>query len=200
MTGSRSVVWGGVLIAIGAVLLLDSLGTLELGGLLQTYWPLLLVAWGISILAQRRGPSARVQPGGGGSTGAREGHQEGDSLAMTRIAGDIHCRIASRSFRGGSATTVFGDVIVDCRDGQLADGEHAVRISSVFGDGTMIVPPGTAVKVATHTLFGDVEVFDRKSGGISTTMVYESPAFATAPRRLRIDIAQVFGDISVHEA
>jgi predicted membrane protein len=53
---SRSNWWiGGVLIALGFMLLLNNLGVtnINIGEILRTYWPLLLVLWGANILALR---------------------------------------------------------------------------------------------------------------------------------------------------
>jgi predicted membrane protein len=55
---ATSYVWAVIVILIGIVLLLNNLGVtaIDLGVLISTYWPVLLLIWGINILAhsQRR--------------------------------------------------------------------------------------------------------------------------------------------------
>jgi hypothetical protein len=194
--------WLGIsLIIIGIIFLLDSTGTFDIGDLIRTYWPLLLVLWGFAILTRpgfrRRGaapgPRAAGTVAGAGSTDPAE------SLQSSNVFGDVDIRVTSPSFRGGSATTVFGDIMVDCHQGGLADGEHRLTVSGVFGDSRVIVPPGVALDITAHALVGDTSVLDQKRGGISAAVRYTTPGFDSAPKRLRVSVSQVFGDIDVRQ-
>jgi predicted membrane protein len=201
MAASRGRWLGFSLIIIGTVFLLDSTGTFDIGDLFWTYWPLLLVLWGLAMLMRpgfrgSRAPAAQASAGivkGSGNT------HPGESLESSNVFGDVDIRITSPSFTGGSATTVFGDISVDCRQGGLAGGEHKLTVSGVFGDSQVIVPPGIALDITAHTLLGDVSVLDQKREGISPSVRYTTPGFDSAPKRLRISVSQVFGDIDVHQ-
>lgn len=59
MGGTSSARWffGLLLIAVGVVFLLDTTGVVALGDIPATYWPLLLVGWGIWALVRERGRS-----------------------------------------------------------------------------------------------------------------------------------------------
>jgi hypothetical protein len=192
---------GFLLVALGVVFLLDSTGTFDVGYLTRTYWPVLLVLWGVALLTRpgfgrRRGsftPASSPAAGGSGSG------SPGDSLDSSNVFGGVDIHVSSPAFRGGSATTVFGDISIDCHSGGLADGEHDLTVSGVFGDSRVIVPPGVALQVTAHTLAGDVAVMDQKREGISASVRYSSPGFDGAPKRLRVRISQVFGDIDVHQ-
>ena len=50
MAASRGKWLGFSLIIVGTVFLLDSTGTFDIGDLIWTYWPLLLVLWGLAML------------------------------------------------------------------------------------------------------------------------------------------------------
>lgn len=201
MTHSRGKWLGFALIVVGLVFLLDSTGTLDVGDAFWTYWPLLLVVWGIAVLTRsgarrrRRGadqaPAPGPVPAGAGVSG--------ESIESSNTFGDVEVRVTSPSFRGGSATTVFGDISVDCRQGGLAEGEHTLTVSGVFGDSTVILPPGAAVDITAHSLIGDVSVLDQKRAGFSATIRHTTPGFETASRKLRINISQVFGEIDVRQ-
>lgn len=199
MFRSRTAWLGATLIVLGALFLLDSTGILRISDFFQTYWPLLLVVWGIVILLRR---DSRHKNASGPETsfaGRVEGQVSSETLDTANVFGEVDIRVTSTAFKGGSATTVFGEVFVDCRSGGLADGEHRLRVSSVFGRSRIYVPPGTAVYVSAHTLFGDASVFDQKKSGISAFVNYTTPGFESAPKRLRLDVSQVFGEIIVRQ-
>ncbi len=64
---SRSNWWiGAVLIVLGVLVLLNNLGVTEIGigTLLRTYWPLLLVLWGVNVLAAGGRSSGNLLSGG----------------------------------------------------------------------------------------------------------------------------------------
>ncbi|MEW6510179.1 MAG: cell wall-active antibiotics response protein LiaF [Bacteroidota bacterium] len=195
MNRPRNAWLGIVLILLGGFFLLDSLRAINLGDMIGTYWPVLLIVWGAWLVFKRRSPRVTVERSDGFGDVRRTVEEE--SLHTANVLGDIEIRVTSRAFKGGTATTVFGDVGVDCRESRLAEGEHTLRLSSVFGDAVVHVPRDAAVKVTAHTLFGDAEVFDRKKEGVSAHIVHERPDFAASPRRLVVDVSQVFGDISV---
>jgi hypothetical protein len=211
MARSRGKWLGFSLILIGLIFLLDSTGTFDIGDLIRTYWPLLLVLWGVAMLTRpgfrRRRWSA--EPGAPGNSPANapgnvtvnpagaSGAGSAESIESSNVFGDVDVRVTSPSFRGGSATTVFGDIMVDCHQGGLADGEYKLSVSGVFGDSRIIVPPGVALDITAHSLVGDASVLDQKRGGISASIRYTTPGFDTAPKRLRVNVSQVFGDIDV---
>ena len=148
--------------------------------------------------AGRRFASSAGPPAAPHEAGAPPAGQS-ESLESSNVFGDVDIRITSPSFRGGSATTVFGDILVDCHGGGLADGEHKLTVSGVFGDSRLIVPPGVALDITAHSLVGDASVLDQKRGGISASVRYTTPGFDAAPKRLRISVSQVFGDIDVRQ-
>jgi predicted membrane protein len=133
------------------------------------------------------------------SAGSPQETPRGDSLVQSNVAGDVALSTSSRAFNGGTVTTVFGDVTIDCRAAAFAAGESTLKISAVFGDATVFMPPGSALRVTAHTLFGDADVFGVRRGGISAHVTYETPGFAAAPARLLVEISQVFGDIDVRD-
>ena len=164
MAKSRGKWLGFSLIIIGTVFLLESTGILEIGDIIGTYWPLLLVLWGLMMLT-RPGFRRSRAPAGQASAGIVPG----------------------------------AGISVDCHQGGLADGEHRLTVSGVFGDSRVIVPPGIALDITAHALLGDASVLDQKRGGISASVRYTTPGFDSAPKRLRISVSQVFGDIDVHQ-
>jgi len=195
MKHSLAQIWGIVLIAGGVLLLLGNMSGMDVGEIISTWWPLLLVAWGLSmLLRQGRGPriDQTITSAGVSSTSVST-----DQLGQSSVFGDVAVRVSSQAFRGGSLSTVFGDSEVDLRDCALAEGDHWLKISGVFGDLNVSLPKDVPVSVQASTTFGDVEVVDQKKEGFGPTMNYESPGFQTATRKLHIQASQVFGDVLI---
>jgi predicted membrane protein len=61
-SGSHGIFFGAIVVAIGVLLLLDNLGIFRFHDVWQ-YWPVLLVAWGISRLVDSNSPSGYVWGG-----------------------------------------------------------------------------------------------------------------------------------------
>jgi predicted membrane protein len=192
--------WLGIgLIILGAVFLLDALRFLDFGEILRTFWPLLLILWGVLVLV-RRTPPTHAPPVGSPSAnvmGDVETTSPEDSLNHSNVFGNVSVRMTSQSFRGGKVSTVFGDSRIDLSGGGLAPGEQRLTISGVFGTCTIYLPKGAAYSVSGHTVFGSVRIPDQQRQGVSATVVYESPGYAAADRKLQISVSQVFGDVRV---
>jgi predicted membrane protein len=183
--------WFGVLlIVLGAFFLLDATGAVSLNALFSNLWPVALILLGAYMIFR-----PRIGKSFSGSTD--EEQDQTDSIHMSNIFGDVSLRITSPAFRGGSASTILGKVEVDCREGGVADGEYRLTASSVLGGVTVLVPPNTPVSVSAQTLIGSTQVFDKEQKGIAATLSYESPGYASAARKLRIDVSQVLGDCRV---
>jgi predicted membrane protein len=67
----------------------------------------------------------------------------------------------------------------------------------VFGNVVVSLPPGQPSSVSASTLMGSVRVGDEESRGFSPSAFRESPDYAAAPRKLRVKVSEVFGDLTV---
>lgn len=134
---------GGLVIAvIGGALLLWTLDVVDTLALLL---PLLLIAFGIWLIA------GRVRTGPDGAAHLDE------HVSVTTVFGDRRLEGAHGPFLGGDITTVFGDVDLDLRHAEV-DGEATMQTTTVFGDVDLIVPSHWRVKVNGPQIFGDVDV------------------------------------------
>jgi predicted membrane protein len=195
--------WGIVLILVGCFMLLDSFRVIDFSDAVHTYWPALLVLWGVYIIMRHRpGPSADA---GSQPTQTEAVFEDtrttssSESIHHSNVFGDVSVDVTSTGFKGGSVSTVFGDTTINIAGGGIAEGEHRLKISGVFGDMRVILPKGSAVFVKASGLLGNTQVYDQRKEGFGGALQYETSGFAVAPRRLRIDISQVFGDCEVRE-
>ncbi len=201
MSRSAHLWWGITLIAVGVLFLLDNMDIVDFGYLLSTYWPLIFIIWGAGLLFGKE------------TTGTASGTAEGESgrkvfgdtdegtrtneINYSTVFGDCSVRVSSDDFRGGTVSTVFGDVVIDCSAAMLGVGEQRLSIRGVFGDAHLWLPKDAAFRLTSSTVFGDIRCLEKKQEGFSPTLQYESPGYSSAERRLLVDVSQVFGDITV---
>jgi predicted membrane protein len=190
MNGKRWV--GIILILLGLLFLLEQVGAWDFGEIFREYWPVLLVLWGIWLLV-RRATHQKERPVAGPVTGTASP----DGLQVSETFGEIDLRSASKKFQGGTVNGVFGDLKVDASDAVLAEGEQKLTINGVFGSVRVLLPKGEAASVNATTVFGHATVFDTRQGGLSPTVNQESPEYSSAPRKLRVRVSTVFGDVEV---
>jgi lia operon protein LiaF len=194
MKRSHTQWWGIALIVVGALLLLGNMSGMDIGELIRTWWPVLLVAWGLNMLLRHGSHGGGQIPT---ASAAGPGSVTVDQLAQSSTFGDLAVRVSSQAFRGGTLSTVFGDTEVDLQACVLADGDHWLKINGVFGDTSVVLPHTIPVSVTATTTFGDVDVVGQRKEGFSSSMNYESPEFQTATKKLHIQASQVFGDVEI---
>lgn len=175
---------GLLLVLIGFLFLLNSLDLVDFGRSLGILWPLLLIGVGIwFMLRHRRRPGTTVNP---------EDHR-----STMQLFGDVGYTANGRVPERLTVSILFGDAQIDLTRGEFPYPTHYIDHSSVFGDLKIRVPPSLAVSVSGHTLFGDTDVFGKKSGGFAQNLELAGGAAAGDARRLVISTNVVFGDVEV---
>jgi predicted membrane protein len=193
---NRSRTWTGVLlIAVGLLFLFDSMGMMDFGDAMRTYWPLILIFFGLRSILR---PSRRMPeyPTTGSEPQEARGFSS-ETIYQSTVFGNLSIRVDSRSFTGGSASTVFGNLGVDLSPSGLREGQSLLRLSGVFGSVHVRVPEGMEYAASLTTLIGGVSAGDQRQGGFSAGLRYQTPGYTSATRRLMITASQVIGDITV---
>ena len=194
----RSYIGALILITLGILFLLENFGLADVGDLVGTFWPVILVLIGFSILLRRHHapPMVNMPSGQQYSSGAAQTFDT-SMLNNSSVFGDIDMKIVVPGFRGGIVSCVFGDVNLDLSEVLLADGEHLLKLDGVFGGLHLLLPKDLAVFVTARAVFGDVKVLGNTRGGIGQELSYTSPNYADAPKKLRVYANQVFGDVRI---
>ncbi len=187
----RNFYWGFILILLGFLLLLDNLGAIDFREFISDYWPLILILWGLSILARRRSRPAGAPPAETSS------QTESELVHQSSVFGNIEVKVTSREFKGGSISTVFGESYIDLSSAKFADGEHELRVHGVFGESRIILPPDAAAAISASSVFGELTIFGQRKGGFSSEIHHLTPNFGQATNRMKISITRVFGNINV---
>lgn len=128
------------LIAVAGAIQLVVLGYATTGQVL-VYWPILVIALGLSIaLSQFR---SRV----------RQADTEFSSAFA--VLGSVDKRNISQSFAGGELTAIFGSSELDLRDSAIEDPPAQINTTVLFGDVSIIVPREWNVQMDVIPVLGD---------------------------------------------
>jgi len=201
MRNSFSFLFGGALVFLGVVFLLDNLGYVDSDWFLGNFWPLLLIVVGIWLLARRsrwRHPSFETTTESSSSlSGSAAGDSTGDHISYSEVFGNIRREITSKQFTGGDCSVVFGDIRLDLTRAELAPGEQVLRFSSVFGNIRVELPRDVEYSVRANFIAGGINVKGDRRGGIFQNVAVRSNGYATAEKRLAILASSTFGDIRI---
>jgi hypothetical protein len=148
-SGRSSNFMGGVLIAIGLLMIVSRMGYFYISW--GTLWPLVMIALGGLVLYRSLGPG-RV---------AREGAVAGESpdnvVDIVAVLGGFERRVGSQDFRGGEITAVMGGCALDLRDASIVK-EAVINVFTIWGGINIKVPPDwTVVLNGTPVMGGFAE-------------------------------------------
>jgi hypothetical protein len=198
-TGNR---WfGGVLFAIGAVMLLGDLGYIPVHIGFPTIWPLLLIGLGLAILISRfstgvggvvltgssregRNVFERVAYGIGEKTGF--GSAE-DSFNHVAVMSGTKQRITTRNFKGGKVIATWGGFQLDLRGADIQEPSAEINVIAFMGGGEIRVPDNWIVDIKAVAFMG---------GFVDETRREKEPDPATA-KRLIVKGAVVMGGVVI---
>jgi hypothetical protein len=147
---------GSVWLGAGAWLLANTLGVMRVTvwDAARTYWPLLLVALGVSIVRQtlrhRREPGSRLDLR--------------NDLRVVAILGGNKGVSGSHAFRGGELTAILGGVNLDLREARMQGGRAVLDLLAVFGGIELRVPEGWVIESQLGIALGGYEDRTRPVG------------------------------------
>lgn len=170
---------GTYLILLGGVLLLDTTGARPLSGwaIAGAAFGLALVALGVlSVLA-----AMRVRR---------------FSRRLRRTVGHVEGGWGLR-VQDGVISTVVGDITLDLASAALPEGDTELTLLCWLGAVTVIVPPDAGLDVTAQSLLGSVRVLDRREEGVVNDIHVLSDDYATRPRRLRMRLSTLVGEVTV---
>lgn len=168
MNNPKAFIFPAAIIAFGVLLLLSSLGWIQVS-VGRLIIPLLLIGFGLSILLKRSGVKT---------------HQvDLDELDTVAVFSGVELHNVARNFKGGTVSAVFGGAEIDLRKSVLA-GEATIELFVAFGGVELRVPKEWEVHVSGIPIFGGLE--DKT----------EKPSQEGAPR-LNIKGTCAFGGIEI---
>ncbi len=94
---------------------------------------------------------------------------------------------------------LIGDIRLDLSQVHLEDGETPFELNALIGDITVLVPADLPVSVVAEVTVGDIRIFRQSADGIGRRLVYETPGYESATRKVRIMAHLLIGDITVQQ-
>ena len=203
MNESRRKGRGGVstsgifLIVLGVLLLLDQMDIMDFGEVISTFWPLIIIYFGLKMILRSGDRVDVVEQLEEEIPDQLVEEDDVEHLQVARVFGDVRRRITSKIFAGGRCSVTFGDIDLDISDIKLAPGQRTLFVTTVFGDIRMRLPQNLPLLVRGNCTAGDITVLDLHSSGLFVNRSHKSQDFDTASDRLIIAASVVFGDIKI---
>jgi predicted membrane protein len=176
----RNLVGPVMIIAIAGTFLLRNLG-LHADSVIETWWPVFIVLFGILIVISRSRRRQRVRI---------EGLDASGEVTVLSIFGSDNRRILSAEFTGAEIVSMFGDAELDLLDATIRSQSAVVEVVSVFGDAELRVPAEWDIRIETLAIFGDTIDRRRRQADRDDT--------TTEPELIVTGIA-IFGDIQIRD-
>jgi predicted membrane protein len=138
---------GVILMIIGAWLLLNSLGIVEVR-FWELFWPIVLIGIGSALVMQTLRRRARDESGEGSD----------DTVNGFAVLGGFKRTSTSSRFRGGEVTVFMGGAHIDLRQATIPPGEEAtLDIFAVMGGCEIVVPPSWTVATPIVPVMGGID-------------------------------------------
>ncbi|RZN61460.1 LiaI-LiaF-like domain-containing protein [Methanonatronarchaeum sp. AMET6-2] len=142
---------------------------------LRDWWPLIIIAIGLSILLNWfRSPTTKTD--------------DTDTIDLFAMLGGVETMITSKEFLGGSLTAIFGGVNLDLRDSKPKHRHTTINSLVLFGDADIKVPEDWELKMTITPILGDVK---------DNRMRNQKRMEQKEPKTLEIKGLVAFGDIKV---
>jgi predicted membrane protein len=170
-------IWAGAITLIGAFLLLDNLNIIVFN--FSFVWPVVLIAFGVSVLAQA------LESGGGGPGGAQ--YPQSPVVGASAIFSDNKTGTDTKDFQGGQASAIFGATRFDLRNASMTADEARIHVEVVFGEAEVRVPETWNVVSRAAVIFG----------GVNDKTIHPRPDPNVKTPRLVVTGTVVFGAITL---
>ena len=125
-------------------------------------------------------------------------------LAVVSAAGiDLHGGVGDRRYKPASSAQLHdryrlgvGRMVVDLRDAKLPAGERKLKLDVGIGEAVLLLPNDVCAATNAHAGAGQVQVFDRESGGVDVDWS-DTPRARDRKPRLVVDADVGLGRFAV---
>jgi predicted membrane protein len=185
-----AIIWALALMAWGTLLILGNLQIIHVSG--SVFWPVMLIAFGISMLVnpshfhewpERLRKYSQIKP-----PSSRQNFF-GNRLQESVVFASLNRRVETQQFEGGKVDAVFGSIELDLSEASISspDRRASLEANAVFGGIEITVPRTWKVIMKGAAVFG----------GCDDKTVPPRPEPGFEPPTLIITGAAVFGGIEI---
>ncbi|MBO8156201.1 MAG: cell wall-active antibiotics response protein [Bacillaceae bacterium] len=212
---------GSFFLVYGILVWLGNFNVISFGlGDIWRLWPLLFIYIGVNLLFRnkKKRKKHKIVTGKSGKQvtinidpdSIKEGVKS--SIDMQKIKEAVKDSSKYKSFLGDynfsdpnwvvepmDLWTGVGDIDFDFTKAYIPDKETVISLRGWVGDVRMLVPDDLDFRIEAHTNVGDIHIFDKKADGLNRKMVYQTPGYDEASRKLTIYMHYQVGDIRVNK-
>ena len=189
---SAGVVWGAILIQIGAIALVGQLDLPEPPWRSVAAGALILVGLGI-VATSRKGLHGGLLVVAIVLTVGLATNMRLPLAGIDSGFGDRRMTLNAPGQLLSNYGQVFGAMRIDVTDAALAEGTTTIHANVAFGDLRITVPPNVGVRVEAATAFGSTHVLEDELGAFERGQVVTTPGYEQAAKRLDIRSKTAFG-------
>ncbi len=174
MQNKSMLLWGMLLIALGAMFLIGNLTGIQVWAIC---WPTGLILLGVWTIAR----PYTIGP---------------DTAIEQRILGDIKKRgdwqVRDKEFWMG-----VGDIDLDLTNAEIPPGETRLRCFGFVGSVKMLIPENAGVSIASTALLTDGKVLGQRQERFVTSLNVTSDDYEVAERKIKIETTYLVVDLKV---
>jgi predicted membrane protein len=145
--------WGWTFLTIGVLFQLSNLFDFSIWA---SFWPVVLIIIGFSILTRRPVITTKPSHPSGGYNASSPNVEHADTINESIIFWGLEKKVKSEKFQGGDITCVFGGVELDLREVHMADGAR-LNLTCVCGGIEISVPRNCRVEISGTAVLGGWE-------------------------------------------
>lgn len=196
---NRRFTLGLIFVAIGLIILFNNLNFFDIGDFISTYWPLLLVIWGVTYLLKSKDetdepeliPVTSAGPVGGEK---EETKNKSNPNSIHKLIGDIVVRPQGTPIRSGSYSVLIGEIFLDLSGAEMPKEPVKLYLNATIGSVRVMINQKHAFKISANALAGDINIVENKDSGIQARMFWENN---NAGNLIEIQLNTLLGDVIV---
>ncbi len=171
---------GAAFVILGALLLLAAMGVISSGTAWGIFWAAVLILAGLLILSGHRS------------------HYQGPSGGSPRAAvGEIRIGDTEWDLHDMDTGIGAGQLRLDLTKARIPLGETKIKINGGMGKIEVYLPAGLAVSAQSEVGAGSINILGQKGEGVGRQLSYTTPDYATAEKKVRIDLSLMVGEAVV---
>lgn len=114
--------------------------------------------------------------------------------------GDVEFKKSNWSLEPMNLRNSIGDYFIDFSKAYIPEKETPIVVQGWIGDVKMIVPDDVPVKVEAKVKIGDIRIFDLRSSELNRQLIFETPGYNEAIKKLNITIELKIGSVRIDQA
>jgi lia operon protein LiaF len=207
-----SLFWWFFLFSFALMLCLDRLKIITFhAGDFWRLWPVLFIYYGLVLLIKKDKVKIYFKPDVPPETLLinNQGDEEEEEIGIPTFPGkrmksfsigDVEYKKSNWSLEPMDLHNSIGDYFIDFSKAFIPEKETPIHIHGWIGDVKLIVPDDVPVKVEAKVKIGDIRIFEIRSSDTNRQLVYETPGYHEAIKKLKITVELKVGSVRIDQA